>query len=289
MTTTELPIGVFDSGMGGLTVMRELMYSLPNESFIYLGDTARLPYGTKSQETVKQYALQMATLLIHLNIKLLVIACNTATTAALSYLQQQFPHLPIIGVVEPGAQAAVNATHNKKIALLATETTIRSGIYQKIIQTLDPEIEVFCQSCGLFVALAEEGCINDEIAQVTTRKYLAPLLNQSTPCDVVILGCTHFPVLSTTIAAAFQTSVSIINSGKATAKIVTAILQQTQLLNLTKPAERYFLVTDLPERFVRIGEIFLKQPIDPNRVMLVDGFTKNPSSPSTTLFTEPGS
>lgn len=279
ITQADLPIGVFDSGMGGLTVLNELKQCLPNESFIYLGDTARLPYGTKSQETVKQYALQMTSVLINLNIKLLVIACNTATTAALIFLQEQFPSLPIVGVVEPGAQSAANATRNKRIALLATETTIRSGIYQKIIHALDPAIDVITQSCGLFVALAEEGCIDDEIAIAATRKYLKPIIQHQHQCDAVILGCTHFPVLLKPIAAVFPYPVTIINSAKATAKTVASILQQMQQQRRSQSATTIFLVTDLPERFIRVGEIFLGQPINSSQVFLVDGFGPNPFSP----------
>ncbi len=266
-----LPIGVFDSGMGGLTVLQELMHSLPNESFIYLGDTARLPYGTKSAETVKQYALQMARLLINLKIKLLVVACNTATTAALPFLMQQFPDLPIIGVVEPGARAAVQATRNKKVALLATETTIRAGLYQQLIRSLDPEIEVVTQSCGLFVALAEEGSVNDDIAVAACRKYLTPILDHGKPCDSVILGCTHFPVFTHPIATLLGPEVAIINSAKATAQVVKTRLHDLKRCAPANPLPtKTFLVTDLPERFIRIGELFLGQAINPDQVVLVD-------------------
>lgn len=276
-TSLTLPIGVFDSGMGGLTVLQELMHCLPNESFIYLGDTARLPYGTKSQETVKQYALQMARLLIDLKIKLLVVACNTATTAALPFLVQQFPDLPILGVVEPGARAAVQATRNKKVALLATETTIRAGLYQQLIHSLDPSIEVVTQSCGLFVALAEEGSINDDIAVAACRKYLTPILDHGKPCDSVILGCTHFPVFTHPIAKLVGPEVAIINSAKATAQVVkNTLLEMQRCAPVDTHPTKTFLVTDLPERFIRIGELFLGQAINPDHVLLVDA--QHPSS-----------
>ena len=280
-STNRSAIGVFDSGMGGLTVLHELMNHLPNESFIYLGDTARLPYGTKSVDTVKQYALQMAHLLVDLNIKLLVIACNTATTSALSYLQREFPWLPIIGVVEPSARAASQATRNKKIALLATETTIRSQGYQALLHQLDPELEIIPQSCGLFVALAEEGSINDEIALATCQKYLTPLLSHGKPCDTVILGCTHFPVFTPTIERLLGPEVHIINSAKATAAVVQTLLDN-QSLNApaNQLATQTFLVTDLPERFLRIGQTFLGHAINADHVILVDAMRSHaPKAP----------
>ncbi|ACJ18984.1 glutamate racemase [Coxiella burnetii] len=265
------PIGVFDSGMGGLTVLRELVNHLPNESYIYLGDTARLPYGTKSPETVSRYATQMASILITQNIKLLVVACNTASTAALPQLQQQFPHIPIIGVVEPGARAAVVATKNNKVALLATETTIQSGIYQNTLRALSPQIEITTQTCGLFVALAEEGCTNDEIALLVAKKYLEPIINGYHQCDSVILGCTHFPVLMEPLAAILGDQINIINSAKATATEVQSILQKNNPTPLDHPPTLSFLVTDSPERFTRIGEIFFGRGIDAKKVHLIDG------------------
>ncbi|UVE59807.1 glutamate racemase [Coxiella-like endosymbiont] len=226
MINASLPIGIFDSGMGGLTVLRELVKCLPNESFLYLGDTARLPYGTKSQETVVRYASQMASLLVAQGIKLLVLACNTASTAALTYLQRQFPNIPIIDVVEPGVKAAVNATKNNKVALLATETTIQSGIYQSMIRSLNPAIAIITQTCGLFVALAEEGCINDDIALLVTQKYLEPVINSHYHCDSVILGCTHFPVFMQSLSTILGTGVNIINSARATAKAVKLVAKK---------------------------------------------------------------
>lgn len=272
----NLPIGIFDSGMGGLTVLNALMKTLPNESFIYLGDTARLPYGSKSAETVMRYATQMAMILVNQNIKLLVVACNTATTAALPHLQSQFPHIPIIGVVQPGAEAAIATTKNNNIAILATETTIRSGIYQQTLRSLRPSVNLISQSCGLFVALAEEGCINDEIAHAAITKYLHPIVSSSVKYDCVILGCTHFPVLSKPIASLLGDEVALINSAQATAAAVKSNLQDLQLCAHSNTPSTHFLVTDLPERFVRIGEIFLEQPIHPEAVILVDGNSDSP-------------
>ncbi len=266
----SLPIGVFDSGMGGLTVLKELTTLLPNESFIYLGDTARLPYGTKSIETVKAYAEQMVAILLKEKIKLLVIACNTATTAALNYLQEQFPEMPMVGVIQPGASAACQQTQNKNIAVIATEATIKSAIYQNTLHLLDPEINVIAFPCGLFVALAEEGCVNDEIATVAVAKYLQPILDSELACDCVLLGCTHFPVLKKTIIEFLGPNISIVDSAKATAITVKEKLQQLDLFQNKIKSNTRFLVTDLPERFVRVGEIFLGKPILQNLVNLVD-------------------
>lgn len=265
----DLPIGIFDSGMGGLTILRELKQQLPNESFIYLGDTARLPYGTKGSETVIQYAMQMARILIKRKVKCLVVACNTATAAALSYLQEQFPDLPILGVIEPGAKAALLASQNKHIAVIATESTIASNAYQQCLLRLAPDTQVLNIACNLFVALAEEACINNEISHATIRYYLSEVIN--THCDTIVLGCTHFPVLKTSIQD-FLGDISIIDSASVTAQTVKSLLEEHALqTNQTSP-ELGFLVTDLPTRFIRIGQLFLGDEINPGSVHLVDVF-----------------
>lgn len=266
----SLPIGVFDSGMGGLTVLNELKLALPNESFIYLGDTARLPYGTKSPETVIRYATQIANILVKQQIKLLVVACNTATTAALPHLEQLFPDIPVIGVVQPGAAAAVAATKNNNVAILATETTIASGIYQQTLRDLNAHINVITQDCGLFVALAEEGCIDDDVAIAATKKYLQPIIDHEIDCDCVVLACTHFPVFSKAINQVLGDQVTIVNSAKATAESVQRLLNSSQMINGHHPVSTQFLVTDLPQRFIRIGELFLESKIEPQSVQLVD-------------------
>ena len=271
LSKNELPIGVFDSGMGGLTVLRALKQTLPNESFIYLGDTARLPYGTKSADTIIHYAVQMAKLLVERNIKLMVLACNTATTAALPYLTKWLPDLPIIGVVEPGAKALAAATKNNHVAVLATEATVNSGVYQKTIHKINPEIKVSIYSCGLFVALAEEGCINNEIALATAKQYLSPLANNAIVPDSILLGCTHFPVLTNSISMAVNNTISIIDSATATALTVAIALQKSNTQNSSKIGKKIqFLVTDLPERFVRVGKIFFGDTINSKAVELVE-------------------
>lgn len=270
-TDTDRPIGLFDSGMGGLTVLHALQQLLPNESFHYLGDTARLPYGTKSHDTVIHYAIAMTKQLVQHNIKMLVIACNTATTAALPTLRKLFPDLPIIGVVEPGAKAAVAATENAHIAILATETTIASNIYQETLLKLNPELRLVTQPCGLFVALAEEGCIDDEIAHCAVKKYLLPVINHDYECDTLILGCTHFPVLKKPIQAILGEGIHLIDSAKATAETVKAALTEMDLFSRSKRSKTEFYVTDLPERFIRVGAVFLGRDIPREQVHLIDG------------------
>lgn len=214
------PVGVFDSGMGGLTVLSALMARLPHEDMLYLGDTARLPYGTKSKRTVARYALQAAEKLVNMQVKALVIACNTATAAALDEVRAAWPHLPVLGVVEPGAAAACAATRNNRIAVIATESTIRGGAYQRAIQAIRPESRVIGQPCSLFVPLAEEGWMDGPIVEAVARRYLEPLFGkqeaekqasgkQESPeqtssdtqrPDCLVLGCTHFPPLAATLA-----------------------------------------------------------------------------------------
>lgn len=266
----QLPIGVFDSGMGGLTVLRELKRLLPQESLIYLGDTARLPYGTKSLETITRYAKQMADILIQQNIKMLVIACNTATTAALEYLQLAFPNLPIIGVVEPGAITAVNTTKTNIVSILATETTIRSNIYERTIQRYNVNIKILNQACGLFVALAEEGCINDELAMCAVSKYLKPLIASALDCDCIVLGCTHFPVLKSIIQNFVGEKINIVDSAQATAMTVQHVLQTKNLQKTDLKNSYRFLVTDQPHRFARVATTFYGEPIELEAIELVE-------------------
>ncbi len=266
----QLPIGVFDSGMGGLTVLRALKQQLPQESFIYLGDTARLPYGTKSRETIIKYASQIVELLLCKQIKMLVIACNTASTAALSFLQNAHPELPIVGVIEPGAKTAVAHTQTQHIAVLATETTINSHAYHQAITQLNPEITVTGISCGLFVTLAEEGSVDDELAYVAVKKYLEPVFAKQHNIDSIVLGCTHFPVLKKPIQDFIGNEVRIIDSATATAKYVYDLLTRLDLHNQQGHAVTQYWVTDLPERFIRVGKLFLQHEIKLDFVSNVD-------------------
>lgn len=270
--STNLPIAVFDSGVGGLTVLRALQQELPEESFLYLGDTARLPYGTKSPTTIINYALHASRMLIAQNIKLLVVACNTATTLALPVLKKNFLTLPIIGTLEPGAQAACTASRNGCIAVIATEATVNAQGYQNTIKQIRPQAQVIARSCGLFVALAEEGWVTGPIAELTAKHYLDPLFDQSPRPDCLLLGCTHFPVMANTIQKIIGKDIHLIDSATATALAVKNILQERELLNQQSylPEDIKFFVTDSPERFVRIAQQFLDIPINPAQVCLVD-------------------
>ena len=265
----QLPIGVFDSGMGGLTVLKQLIHDHPNESFIYLGDTARLPYGTKSRDTVGRYAVQAAQCLQQHEIKMLVVACNTASTA-LPLLIAQFPDLPIVGVVEPGAKAVIGATRNQQVGVLATETTIASGIYQSTINQLAPEVKVATQPCGLFVALAEEGIVTGDIADLVVRHYLEPLFARAPDCDAVVLGCTHFPILADAIKAVLPDHVAVINSAQVASDTVGQVLAQLNLTAHHAEGVHRFLVTDQADRFARIGHLFFGQEIAKDCIQLVD-------------------
>jgi glutamate racemase len=265
----NLPIGVFDSGMGGLTVLAALKKALPKESFIYLGDTARLPYGTKSSDTVKQYAVQMAKILIERNIKALVIACNTATTAALSHLQSLLPDIPVIGVIKPGASAVIASTKNQKIAVLATETTIRSNAYQKIIGEKLPNALIRARACSVLVALAEEGMVNNAIAREALLHYLSDFHQE----DTLLLGCTHFPVFKSLISTLLPETVSIVDSADATAIALCQVLQEANLQTQLSSTETHYLVTDSIHRFQTVGEVFLGEPLLLEHIELVDAGT----------------
>jgi glutamate racemase len=281
LTTKQLPIGVFDSGVGGLTVLHALQQQLPNESFIYLGDTARLPYGTKSPETVINYSLKASQQLIERGIKCLVVACNTASTIALPALQKTHPNIPVIGVVKPGAENALTASQNKVIAVIATEATVRALGYTQAIQALDPKAQVIAKSCSLFVALAEEGWTEGPIAESIAQEYLASLIksNQHDKPDTLILGCTHFPILKNTIKKVIGDHCKIIDSALATAEATQKLLQQQQLIKTdkTKPDATQFLVTDCPERFLHIASRFLNDTVPLSQVELIDNgyYTNN--------------
>jgi glutamate racemase len=264
------PIGIFDSGMGGLTVMRALKARLPRESFVYLGDTARLPYGTKSADTVTRYAVQASAALMKYDIKLLVVACNTASAAALPTLSESLAPLPVVGVIEPGAEAAVAAAPEGPIAVIATEGTVKGGAYVRAIQALAPQMPVVQQACPLFVALAEEGLREGQIAELVAQRYLGPLLATMPGPRGLVLGCTHFPVLKSTIAKVAGASVTLIDSAETTAAAVEKILREKSLLQDGSAQPPVFLATDAPGRFAHLGETFLGEPIDPGAVTLVD-------------------
>ncbi|MGE0114378.1 MAG: glutamate racemase [Steroidobacteraceae bacterium] len=271
----DLPIGVFDSGVGGLTVLRALQSSLPQERFIYLGDTARLPYGTKSAETIIRYSLQAAAYLVGQGIKCLVVACNTASSAALEVLRAHHPDLPIVGVVEPGAAAGCRASSNGRIAVIATEGTVRGGAYQRAITRIRADATVIARACPLFVPLAEEGWVNGPIVEAIARSYLDELFTDSHAPDTLVLGCTHFPVLRPALASVVGQGVTIVDSADTTAEAVVELLREHDLFSAAagsaplRPRVR-FLATDGRERFARVAAYFLERPISPESVELID-------------------
>lgn len=251
----EKPIGVFDSGVGGLTVFREISRSLPHHPLIYLGDSARVPYGTKSPATVIRYSLEAAQHLVERGIGMMVVACNTATSAALPTLQQRLS-IPVIGVIEPGARAAVEKTRGK-VGVIATEGTVKSKAYTKAIKALAPDVEVIEMAAPLFVSLAEEGWANTHVAREVAEIYLVPLLDEG--IDTLVLGCTHYPILRGTIEKVVGDQVAIVDSAETTARCVRELVTSNGAGE--RPAYT-FLVTDAEERFRRIAGEFLEHDIE---------------------------
>jgi glutamate racemase len=269
----DLPIGVFDSGVGGLTVLRALRRTLPDESMIYLGDTARVPYGTKSADSVIRYAAQATDHLVAAGIKLLVVACNTASAIAIDQLRERFAPLPVIGVVEPGAAAAVAAGPGERHLVLATESTVRQHAYARAIRALAPGAHVEELACSLFVALAEEGWTEGPIARSVAQTYLTPVVSRpdGDRPDTVVLGCTHFPLLAAAIRAAVGPRPAIVDSATTTAGAVARTLEHDALLRSprTRPTLR-LLATDGPQRFAAVGSRFLGEPVGAADVEVVD-------------------
>ncbi len=262
------PIGVFDSGVGGLTVFQEIERALPFESLIYLGDSARVPYGTKSPETVTRYSMEAASHLLARGIKALVVACNTATAASLPQLRDRLP-VPVIGVIEPGARAAAAATRGR-VGVIATEGTVRSGAYRAAIARIDRAIHVSEQACPLFVPLAEEGWANTRVAQEVAEIYLAPLLDAG--IDTLVLGCTHYPILKTTIRKVVGDGITIVDSAETTAAALAEVLAMERLAAPAGSApDLRFLVTDGAERFQRVAEEFLDRRVTALEVVHIDG------------------
>ncbi len=260
-------IGIFDSGLGGLTVQSEITKLLPGEDTIYLGDTARVPYGTKSAETVTRYSIEIADFLTTLNIKILVVACNTASAYAIEALSDKLD-IPVVGVIKPGAMSAVRATKAKKIGVIGTEGTIRSGAYVQAVKEIDPDIEVQVKACPLFVPLVEEGFLDSEITELAAREYLALFTDGA--LDALVLGCTHYPLLKGVISKTLGPGVSLIDSAEATAAEVGRVLKERALLNDGEGTHRFF-VTDSPKRFVDVGKNFLHDRLDSAELVKLGG------------------
>lgn len=254
-SSAQAPIGIFDSGIGGLTVCKKILEKMPKESIIYFGDTARVPYGSKSRATVIRYAKSCASLLIERGVKLLVIACNTASVFALETLQQSFS-VPVIGVVGPGARAACKRSRSGRIGVIGTRGMIGTGCYERKIQQLREDCVVWSKSCPLFVPFVEEGWTEGKIIEEVAQIYLADLMNEE--IDTLILGCTHYPLLRKVIGKVMGPSVSLVDSAEETAIEVKEILEGKGWLNHAEQrGEHLFLVSDTPDTFVKTGEQFL--------------------------------
>jgi glutamate racemase len=267
----SLPIGVFDSGVGGLTVLKAIREALPNENLVYLGDTARLPYGTKSPASIARYATQATAKLLEHNIKMLVVACNTASAVALDALREQMDPVPVIGVVEPGAAAAVAARSGGSHLVLATEATVRLGAYSRAISARDPEAQVREQACELLVSLAEEGWTEGEIADSIVQRYLDEAEDSAFTPDCIILGCTHFPLLCDAISAAAGESVEVVDSAVTTAAVVReTLVSQGGLHDSEEAGQLLLLATDGISRFARVGGQFLGEALTAEDVHIVD-------------------
>lgn len=257
-------IGIFDSGVGGLTIMRQLMQKLPHESLVYLGDTARIPYGNKSAETIVRYSIENTFFLMEKNIKLLVVACNTASAFAIPKLRQIF-NIPVVGVIEPGAEKAIQSTRNQRIAIIGTHGTIQSKAYQQEIKRLLPQAEVIAHACPLFVPLVEEKFMHHPAAELIVREYLMPLKSQQV--DTLLLGCTHYPFLETLIQQEMGSGVSLIDPATTCAEKVATLLQQLGLTNpsTNSPDYRYY-VSDDPHKFQELSEKLFGYSVHPEKM-----------------------
>jgi glutamate racemase len=254
------PIGVFDSGIGGLTVVRELMRQLPHESIIYFGDTARVPYGPKSPDTVRRYSREISAFLVEQGVKALVIACNTATAHALTVLREELS-LPVVGVVEPGARAAVAASQGHALGVIGTAGTVASGAYERAIRSLLPEARVVARACPLFVPLVEEGWVDTEVTRLVAHEYLDPMRAEG--IDALVLGCTHYPLLKPMLGHIIGEAVQLIDSAEETAQETGRLLDRLALRAEPGAVPAYrFVASDAPEQFLRLGQRFLGETID---------------------------
>ena len=254
------PIGVFDSGIGGLTVARELMHQLPDESIIYFGDTARVPYGPKSPETVRRYSHEISDFLRREEVKAIVVACNTATAHALPMLREELS-IPVLGVVEPGARAAARATGSGRIGVIGTAGTINSGAYERAITALAPGASILARACPLFVPLVEEGWLDTEATRLIAREYLAPFADAR--IDTLVLGCTHYPLLKPLIGELLGPTVALIDSAAETAAETGRVLSERELrTDGGARAPHRFIASDAPDQFLRLGQRFLGDTIE---------------------------
>jgi len=254
------PIGVFDSGIGGLTVVHELMRQLPDESIIYFGDTARVPYGPKSPDTVLRYSREITSYLVGQGVKAVVVACNTATAHALPTLRGELP-VPVVGVVDPGARAAVRATGSGRIGVIGTMGTINSGAYERAIRAITPDATITTRACPLFVPLVEEGWLDHDATRLVAHEYLAPMAKANV--DALVLGCTHYPLLKPLLAEVLGRDVNLINSAEETAAETRRVLERLDACANGGASPRYrFIASDAPDQFLRLGQRFLGETIE---------------------------
>jgi glutamate racemase len=254
------PVGIFDSGIGGLTVAHEVMRQLPHESLVYFGDTARVPYGPKSPETVRRYSREIAGFLGQQGVKAIVVACNTATAHALPALREELT-IPIIGVIEPGARAGVRATRSGHVGIIGTAGTIKSGAYERAIRALDPNVRITARACPLFVPLVEEGWIDHDATRLIAREYLSPLVRDEV--DTLVLGCTHYPLLKPLLADLLGTTVTLIDSAEETAAETARVLAERCLAAPPAADATYrFIASDDPLMFLQLGQRFLGGAIE---------------------------
>ncbi len=255
----EAAIGIFDSGVGGLTVARAIEEALPHEHLIYLGDTARYPYGTKSAETIRRYAVENAEFLADKGIKMLVVACNSASAVALDVLAECLD-MPVLGVIEPGARQAAAHTRNRKVGVIGTEATIASGSYTQALKRLGGDLEIYTRACPLFVPLAEEGWVDNEVARNTAGLYLTSLKRSG--IDTLVLGCTHYPLLATVIADVMGETVELVDSARTTAAAARETLVRYGLARRSGHGSASFFVTDVPDRFIKVGGRFMGHRVE---------------------------
>jgi glutamate racemase len=264
MPQPDSPIGVFDSGVGGLTVVRALMRRLPNESIYYFGDTARVPYGIKSEETIAHFATQIAQFLLEKEVKLLIIACNTMAAVAARTIADLSP-VPVLDVIGAGAHAAATTTRNRRVGVIGTLATTASGAYDRAIHRYDAGIEIFSQACPLFVPLVEEGWLDHDVTRLTAKEYLAPVLAQSV--DTLVLGCTHYPLLKPLLADVAGKGVTLVDSAETMAQETETLLRERNLARTDGVPHYQFFVTDVPQRFQLVGERFLGRALAPVHVV----------------------
>ena len=275
------PVGVFDSGVGGLTVAREIMRNLPSEKIVYFGDTARVPYGSKSKETITRYSRQIIRFLMEQDVKAIVIACNTASAFALETVRHEFP-LPIIGVIRAGAEVAAAGTRNKRVGVIGTEGTIGSGIHEELLHSLDPEIQVFGKACPLFCPLVEEGWTHDPLTREVASRYLKEL--QDKDIDTLILGCTHYPLLRSTIREIMGESVRLVNPAYETALELKRLLEKKDLCSQETREEEFpyrFYVSDLAEKFKQFANSILPYDVEMTQKIDIERYYSQPKEGGT--------